>query len=463
MRPIVTLVTLVISALLLAPTEARGCTCAIPGPPCQAYWSTSTVFSGQVTEIKTFTSDDEPFKGYKQKLVRFSVIQAFRGASGTSAETVTGNGGGDCGYPFKVGESYLVYAYHNPKDNRLYASICSRTRRLSEAGEDMEYIGGLSKAASGGRIYGSLNMFRRVNADVSYQSLGPMQGVRIAVEGAGKRFEAITDDKGKYYVSGLEPGAYKVRLTAPKGLWPAEAEHKVNVAEKGCVVVDFTFEPNTSLSGKVFNDDGAPAPKIMVDLVLWDEVNERYQRHSLFTHADEEGRFTFRSIPPGAYFLGIRLNRITEPTFAYSRTFFPGIQDLSQAAAITISEGQILEGYDIQLPQKLKTRKIEGIVVWPDGRPASGAGICFEEVEYAEGSLCFGDANVGDDGRFSSTRPEGLRYLVRAHINVGGGNGQRHAEPVETPAKGDVSDIKLVITEPNGNCAKCRMWSRKKN
>src|SRR5262245_35906275 len=110
MRPIVTVITLVITALLLAPTEARCCTCVIPGPPCQEYWKASTFFSGHVTEITTFTSDEEPFKGYKQKLVRFSVIQAFRGASGTSAETVTGNGGGDCGYPFKVGERYLVYA-----------------------------------------------------------------------------------------------------------------------------------------------------------------------------------------------------------------------------------------------------------------------------------------------------------------------------------------------------------------
>jgi hypothetical protein len=55
-----------------------------------------------------------------------------------------------------------------------------------------------------------------------------------------------------------------------------------------------------------------------------------------------------------------------------------------------------------------------------------------------------------------------MKYLVRAHVNVGGvGSGQRHAKPVEVPANGDVNGIKLVISEPNGNCEKCLRWKRK--
>jgi hypothetical protein len=75
-------------------------------------------------------------------------------------------------------------------------------------------------------------------------------------------------------------------------------------------------------------------------------------------------------------------------------------------------------------------------------------------VEYAEGSLCFeGNAKVGEDGRFSFTLFEGMRYLVRSQVNVRGeGSGQRHTKPVEVPANGDVSDIEIVISEPNGNC-----------
>ena len=51
----------------------------------------------------------------------------------------TGHGAGDCGYPFAVGETYLVYArYLGP---RLYTTICSRTRLLAQAGADLRALG----------------------------------------------------------------------------------------------------------------------------------------------------------------------------------------------------------------------------------------------------------------------------------------------------------------------------------
>jgi protocatechuate 3,4-dioxygenase beta subunit len=308
-----------ITMLLLLAAPAKACSCIVPGPPCQAYGKSSAVFSGQVLEIVPFEAG-----GYPQKLVRFSVSEAFRGMSGSAAEIATGNGGGDCGYPFRVGESYLVYAYRAPQDNRLYAGICSRTGPLSEASEDLEYIRGLSKAESGGQIFGSVKRFRRVNADVSHQPLGPMEGVRVTIEGGGKRLVAVTDGKGSYRAAGLRPGGYLVRIKAPDGLYPSDAQHKVEITDKGCAVVDFTFQPNTSLSGQVFDEDSAPAPKILVDLIPSDEINERYQRYILFVHTDDEGRFAFRTIPSGTYYLGIRLNRITTPTFPYPGRFIRG-------------------------------------------------------------------------------------------------------------------------------------------
>lgn len=448
--------------LLLSARTASACTCLNPGPPCQAYGAVSAVFSGRVIEISSFTSNDKALRDFPQKLVRFSVNQTYRGISGTTAETVTGQGGGDCGYPFKVGESYLVYAYQNSEDNRLYASICSRTRPLSEAGADMEYIRSLSTATAGGTIYGTVSMFRHVMADVPYQPVGPMSGISVSVEGNGRSAKSVTDSKGEFRLTSLLPGSYKVRLAVPEGLWPADSEREVELKDKGCAVVNFSLERNTSLSGRVLEAGGGPASKIMVNLVPSNQINERYQRNDLFVQTDGEGRFEFRSIPPGEYLLGVRLNRIAEPTFPYPRTFYPGTQDLSQAHPIMIIEGQSLEGYTIQLPPKLATRRIEGIIVWPDGSPVRDARICFEEVEYAEEALCYGsDAKVTEDGRFSFTGFEGLRYLVRASVNiVGAGGGQRHAEPVEVAARGNVTNIRLVITEPNGTCPSCRNWKR---
>ncbi|MBC8031893.1 MAG: hypothetical protein H7Z16_17555 [Pyrinomonadaceae bacterium] len=465
MRSRFALIVLIVFASLTWLTQTvSACSCMGPGPPCQAYWTTSAVFTGEVIEITSTTIDDEHLRGYPQKLVRFAVSESFRGASGRLIEAITGNGGGDCGYPFKVGNSYLVYAYRNPKDNRLYAGICSRTRPLPEAGEDLEYIRNLAKAEAGATISGVVNRYQRVKADVSYQPLAPASGIRVIVEGNGRSVESVTDSSGQYRVTGLPSGKYKVRLTVPDGLWIYAAERGIEVQDKGCAVVGFTLETNTSLSGKVIDENGEPAAKIRVDLVPPDQINQRYQRNHLSAYTDEKGRFVFRSIPPANYLLGIRLSRLAEPTFAYPRTFHPGTSDPTQAAVIAITEGQTLEGYDLQLPGKLDPRTIEGSVVWPDGKPVPNANLCFEEVEHAEGSSCHaGDAKVTPDGHFSLTVLEGLRYLLRAHVNVGGpGSGQRHAEPIEVSPKGNISDIKLVITEPNGSCAKCRDWTRQK-
>jgi hypothetical protein len=48
---------------------------------------------------------------------------------------------GDCGYDFQSGETYLVYANNDEGSaNSLSTDICTRTRRLSEAGEDLTYL-----------------------------------------------------------------------------------------------------------------------------------------------------------------------------------------------------------------------------------------------------------------------------------------------------------------------------------
>ena len=58
----------------------------------------------------------------------FTVERALRGLEGASAGVTTGTGGGDCGYAFKAGERYLVYAY-KAQDGQLHAGIGSKPVR----------------------------------------------------------------------------------------------------------------------------------------------------------------------------------------------------------------------------------------------------------------------------------------------------------------------------------------------
>jgi hypothetical protein len=214
----------------------------------------------------------------------------------------------------------------------------------------------------------------------------------------------------------------------------------------------------TILSGKILNEKDEPAAKISVHLVPTEQINLGHQKDTKYASTNDDGSFIFRSIPNGTYYLGVRMTGSAEPIFPYPRTFYPGTLDLIKAKTITIQEGQILENYDFKLPKKLSIRKIEGKVFFPDGKPAVNASITLNENDFARTFSFYGVGQTKDDGSFSFGVADGIRYIVQAYIGLP--NGQFHAEPIEIPANGDVSDIKFVITEPGGTCEKCRNWKR---
>ncbi len=59
-------------------------------------------------------------------------------------------------YPFRLGERYLVYAHTNEETEKLGTSICTLTKLLSDAKEDLEYISVLSTEPAGTRFFGSV-------------------------------------------------------------------------------------------------------------------------------------------------------------------------------------------------------------------------------------------------------------------------------------------------------------------
>jgi hypothetical protein len=398
---------------------------------------------------------------FRTKTVRLAVTESFRGIEERSVELETGLGGGDCGFAFETGQSYLIYAYRNKETGKLGTGICTRTQLLSKATEDLEYFRGLKDAKAGGTVYGKVTKYLIRKSDDEYKPNPPLQNIRLTFLGNGNSYEALTDEKGEYRLSNLAAGEYKMRVKVPEGMWGFEKEQTIKIPDKGCAVTYTALATKTFLSGKIQTDEAAPAAKIAVNLIPVEQIGERYQKDTYFAYTDEQGRYLFKEIPAGTYYLGIRLDRSGDPDLSYPRTFYPGTTDLQNAAPITITEGQVIENFDFALGKKLTTRKIRGVVLMPDGKPVAKARLCIEEVEYSESSSCRNGIETDAKGQFSYTLMNNLRYLIRAHITIQ--TNQRHAEPVEIAANGDVSDVKLVITEANGSCEKCRVWKRNKN
>lgn len=186
------LTTCALSFLLSLPQTARACFCSFIGGVESAFASSEAVFVGKVVKIKTVKEASvgllvkesgtlETLKTPRwQKSIKnirsvtLEIIELFKGDTVKTFVLTTEvyNGGGSCGVPFKVGESYLVFAHKSQpafsmeeaaqaKENwtpelRLKAeadkfneqlppyqtNICTRTDRLRFMKEKIETIRG---------------------------------------------------------------------------------------------------------------------------------------------------------------------------------------------------------------------------------------------------------------------------------------------------------------------------------
>ncbi len=128
----------VFAALFTAQAQpVYACSCVIPGTPAEEMENADAVFSGEVLKI-----EDAGNYGYD---VTIQVQQSWKGVEDSLIKVHTGMGGGDCGFGFKEGEEYVVYA--SLTDGELQVYSCSLTGILDES--DTEGLGEGTAIAGG--------------------------------------------------------------------------------------------------------------------------------------------------------------------------------------------------------------------------------------------------------------------------------------------------------------------------
>jgi len=424
-------------------TEAVACQCGGEGKPCEEYWKASVVFAGVVTGSARVTLDQGDYTTYK-KVVDLKVDQAYKGIGGAEVQVITGLGDADCGYGFRLGERYLVYAFRS-KDNKLQTSICTRTRPISEADEDLDYIRGISLAPRGSIVFGEVN--RRDQSASDYRVV-PVEGATIIIEGIiegqSKRVEVITDSKGQYKVSALPPGAYKVKIKPPEGLSTYNPERETTVSDRGCAQVGFWVEADTRITGKVSDLQSKPISDLLIELVPAKPApNGSYPQ---FVRTDNEGRYEMKLVQPGRYLLGVRIFGSAGSTYVpYPRTYYPGVPDESRATFITIAEGQVIRDVDWQLPPALIEKRLEGVVIWPDGQPVKGATVWLKEIEYADKDMPY-RVNTDEQGNFSFKVYAGMKYSLLAIYDSETKGKQKRSAVLEIRVAENPEVVKLIIS-----------------
>ncbi len=433
---------------LISSAKALGCTCGFGGgAPCQEFWRVDAVFAGTVVGSGKINVDEGGYK-HDMRLVRLTVDQPIRGMQTAEVDVVTGWGGGDCGYGFKIGERYLVYAYRDEKDQRLSTSICSRTRKLSEANDDFAFIRAMPTSNANGLVFGVVGK-RNHEWKEGEKWYKPVANAELTIEGEGRQYQAQSDADGYFRVESVVPGKYVVKLKLPPGLirnallkdeGATVVENEIEVVAHGCAESEFYLESDTRVRGRVLDAKGNPVANMQLNMRGGPKEN---LNNFLYATTDADGYFEFKIVPPGDFWLGYHLlNAPLQEGQPYARTYLPGVPSRAMARVLTVKEGQSLNGLTLQMPPPLSSRTVEGVVVWPDGKPALGASVYLSLTE--EGAMSASSTITTDEkGRFTLKLYEGLQYKVSAYWSGAGGKSAQ-TEYVENPMTAD-RPMRLVL------------------
>ena len=417
-----------VAVSLLSLETVNACSCKRSKPPCGGYEKTSAIFTGEVINITVV-----PQRG---KTVQFKVIESLNNVRVQNLNVETGLGGGDCGYDFKVGEKYLVYA--NEYEGKIGTGLCSRTQLLSTAQNDLEILRQtkLNKPIQS-RLFGTLRIFHSETGSVN-----PIPKIKVTAENeAGKIYETLSDETGSYRFKNLPVGRYNVQSTY-KDSFTKNAEAVIKSAKgEQCAEENFYFREGGSIKGRVVDSEGKPVARLKVYAERLVFSPEDAKGSGLYNdQTDENGNYHIEGLQKGKYILSINYNSALPIDFPFPATFYPNAKTKEQAENIVVTTEKALEGYNIQLPPRLKIRTITGIAIFTDGRPIAGGKVKVKEERDDWGII--DDADIDKEGRFTLRVVEGQSYYLYVYKTW---NISRESKKIYIPKTGEIEPLKIVI------------------
>ena len=474
------------SAVILLPLfagTAHACTCGPLPTPYEAFKEARVVFAGKVVSSNVPAYDQLRAGDYTavESVFRFAVTESFKGVRTAEIEITAGNTGTSCYGGLTVGNTYLVYGYDFPSSALTsgalpYAGTCTRTNGLTWAQDDVHYLRSMLRGAPEPRVYGSLT---RMDNDPDKPKSGvavPIEGVKIIVEGGKRRFEAVTDKRGLFKLDKVPDGKYKARPMLPDkymSYWPGEEEFVLGTTDEpmdlstrrgATAYAQFRIGWNNELSGRVLDAEGNPIRRAKAALYLLRQPHGSPLLTEEGSHDLAEGQYRFHGLLPGRYLPAVTVEAPFRTGGQQLRFYYPGAANSSQAAGIEVTESGSLSAKDIRLPAGYSVRHIEGVLVWPDGRPVAKNGWVSLAAKESLGDedKRYDFAPADEQGRFSVQGFVGAEYWVHVTVGTSGmklnsgqdlwGSGVRdlRAQPVKVTIGKVNAPLRITVPLPAG-------------
>ena len=295
----------------------------------------------------------------------------------------------------------------------------------------------------------------------------------------GARSGSVTDALGRFRITGVAPGVYRVVANpgayAGRYLAAGHAAPRANDAGRRITIAagadvrnaDIALPNAVAIEGRVTDASGEPLARISLfaaRVMLGSSSPQRAFHPPALT--DDLGRYRIYGLEPGTYVVGATGQRLmpfsdTSQFMIYSAavsqwepvpfitTFHPSA--LAEGSAQRIALGmQDVTGIDITL---LRTRrfKVSGVVVDSQGQPAASlAGVMTRPGLYTMDQVSL---RTDPQGRFSfgALEPGDYRILIGPGLGLGSSpssvNGRTEFADVPISVADDATDL-VVVTQP---------------
>ena len=203
-------------------------------------------------------------------------------------------------------------------------------------------------------------------------------------------------DSGEDPWSGRPQSATLRIIEAYKGVRPDVREVTVALQylpgmcspARGCAIQDLGLWTRNSVQGMVRDATGNAVAGIHVFL---QKVNGDEIRYGEQATTNERGEFKFEGVDARPHYLVVSPFGAT-PDSPYEPRFYGGGQSRERAQVLDIGANSNLQSRNMDLGNRIATRRIRILLEWPDGKPVSNAFI-----------RC-GDARLTTDRHFDSAR-----------------------------------------------------------